>query len=42
MRIDAEGFNLYAGGGLLGDSEEETEWRETEDKMETMRRLIRG
>lgn len=41
MRIDAEGFNLYAGGGLLGDSEEETEWRETEDKMETMRRLIR-
>ena len=40
MRIDADCYNLYAGGGLLADSEEEAEWRETEDKMETMRHLI--
>ena len=31
---------LYAGGGLLADSNEEDEWNETEAKMETMRRLF--
>ncbi len=40
MRIDREGFSLYAGGGLLADSDMEAEWRETEMKMETMRCLL--
>lgn len=33
-------FELYAGGGLLADSREDDEWRETENKMETMKRCI--
>lgn len=33
---------LYAGGGLLADSEEESEWRETELKMRTMADLLAG
>ena len=40
MRITSDGFSLYAGGGLLPDSEMETEWRETEDKMDTMKALL--
>ncbi|MBP5386926.1 MAG: chorismate-binding protein [Prevotella sp.] len=40
MRINRDGFSLYAGGGLLPDSNLETEWDETEDKMDTMRALI--
>lgn len=31
---------LYAGGGLLPESEENNEWLETEAKMETMRRCL--
>lgn len=33
-------FDLYAGGGLLADSKLESEWKETEEKMKTMRRVI--
>lgn len=40
MRIDSQGYSLYAGGGLLADSDMETEWNETEDKMQTMRSLL--
>ena len=40
MRIDHDGYSLYAGGGLLADSELEAEWIETEDKMETMSALL--
>ena len=40
MEIFADGYQLYAGGGLLNDSIEEQEWQETEAKMETMRNLI--
>ena len=42
MRIDQEACSLYAGGGLLSDSDMETEWRETECKMDTMRGLLRS
>ncbi len=31
---------LYAGGGLLKESEAEKEWAETEAKMETMKRVL--
>ncbi|MCH5310377.1 MAG: isochorismate synthase [Prevotella sp.] len=31
---------LYAGGGLMKESLAENEWAETEDKMETMKRLL--
>ena len=31
---------LYAGGGLLKDSQQQKEWEETEAKLDTMRRLI--
>lgn len=40
MEIFANGYQLYAGGGLLSDSVEEQEWQETEAKMETMRNLL--
>ncbi len=42
MQITPEAFRLYAGGGLLRESSEEQEWQETEAKLETMRRLIKG
>lgn len=37
---DSKNASLYAGGGLLKESTELSEWRETEAKMQTMRRLI--
>lgn len=40
MRFEGRDLWLYAGGGLLADSNEEDEWNETEAKMETMRRLF--
>ena len=40
MQIDGRCCKLYAGGGLLSESEVETEWLETEAKMETMRRCL--
>ena len=41
MRFEGDECCLYAGGGLVADSNMEEEWRETEDKMETMRMLLR-
>lgn len=41
MQLAHDRLTLYAGGGLLRDSVEEQEWQETEDKLETMRRLLR-
>lgn len=40
MEINSNRFSLYAGGGLLKDSEEEKEWQETEMKMETMKQCL--
>jgi isochorismate synthase len=40
MKIGARQLSLYAGGGLLTSSNRETEWRETEEKLKTMRRII--
>lgn len=40
MQIFQNGYQLYAGGGLLKDSVEEPEWQETETKLDTMRRLF--
>ena len=40
MQILADEYHLYAGGGLLKDSQMEQEWQETEAKMQTMRQLI--
>ena len=40
MNIEGDCCHLYAGGGLLKDSVLEQEWRETEAKLETMRRCI--
>lgn len=33
-------FRLYAGGGLIAESDCQQEWQETQDKMRTMERLI--
>ena len=33
---------LYAGGGLLKESEMEKEWYETEAKMQTIKRVIKS
>ncbi|MDE6012087.1 MAG: chorismate-binding protein [Prevotella sp.] len=40
MQMMSDRYCLYAGGGLLRDSEEEQEWQETEAKLETMRQCI--
>lgn len=40
MEMDGKSLSLYAGGGLLDESEEATEWEETEKKMQTMKALI--
>ena len=40
MQITPGVYRLYAGGGLLRESQEELEWQETEAKLETMRRLV--
>ncbi len=40
MQITPDRYRLYAGGGLLSDSDEEQEWQETVAKQETMRTLL--
>ena len=40
MQLFTNGYRLYAGGGILTDSQEEQEWQETEIKLDTMRRVI--
>lgn len=40
MALQKSTATLYAGGGLLPESVEETEWQETEAKMQTMRKLL--
>lgn len=40
MQIFPEYCRLYAGGGLMPDSEEESEWQETVAKMRTMRDIL--
>lgn len=40
MRIAGRECRLYAGGGLLAESREEDEWRETEAKLEAMREIF--
>lgn len=40
MQIDGSRCRLYAGGGLLSESDVKTEWLETEAKMDTMRRCL--
>lgn len=42
MEISAQGYMLYAGGGLLRESKEGKEWQETQDKMDTMRMVLRS
>ena len=40
MEIQPDGCRLYAGGGLLPESREESEWLETQNKLQTMLRLL--
>lgn len=40
MRIDGNRAFLYAGGGILASSTADTEWEETQHKMNTMKRVI--
>lgn len=40
MEMNGTNLSLYAGGGLLDESEEATEWEETEKKMQTMKALL--
>ena len=41
MEIMDNVCRLYAGGGLLIDSEEKREWEETEIKLNTMLNVLR-
>lgn len=40
MNIQPQALTLYAGGGLLASSSAEDEWRETEDKLQTIRAVL--
>ena len=40
MQMQTGICNLYAGGGILKESTEESEWKETEAKLSTMRQLL--
>lgn len=40
MKIEAGELKLFAGGGLLPSSSRETEWKETEEKLKTMKQII--
>ena len=40
MKIKENHYYIYAGGGLLADSELQSEWFETEAKMNTMRQCL--
>lgn len=40
MEIEGRKCHLYAGGGLLKESEEGTEWNETEVKLKTMKDVL--
>ena len=40
MEVFRDGYRLFAGGGILKDSQEEQEWQETEIKLDTMRKII--
>lgn len=40
MRIFRDFCRLYAGGGIMPDSDEEAEWQETEQKMQNARNTI--
>lgn len=40
MEIDGNTCHLYAGGGLLKESVEQTEWKETEVKLKTMKDVL--
>lgn len=40
MRIIGDRYRLFAGGGILPESDESLEWEETEAKMQTMLSLI--
>ena len=41
MQIEGKHYKLYAGGGLLPDSDEAHEWQETEYKLNTMLDVLR-
>jgi isochorismate synthase len=40
MKMEDDCLRLFAGGGLLPSSTRETEWKETEEKLKTMRQII--
>lgn len=40
MSIDGNSYSLYAGGGLLRNSFEDSEWAETEEKIKTLRNIV--
>jgi len=40
MKIEAGELKLFAGGGLLPSSNREIEWKETEEKLKTMRGIL--
>ena len=42
MKIEGDEISFYAGGGILPQSTMESEWDETEAKMETMKQLFRS
>lgn len=40
MQLHTNGATLYAGGGIIAESEMQSEWNETEAKLQTMYRLL--
>lgn len=40
MQINKDNLRLYAGGGILSSSELESEWKETENKLQTILSIV--
>lgn len=40
MHLEGNTATLYAGGGILPDSTADSEWEETQQKMNTMRNIL--
>lgn len=40
MEVSGRRVSLYAGGGLLSESREDDEWKETEEKLRTMKDVL--
>lgn len=42
MKIDSDNYHLFVGGGITAESDAESEWLETENKAQTLERVLKN